>query len=140
MASVFIEFSGDAIPRLGLLADKAERPADVLDEIGAFLDTDVTLRFMKEQTPEGVKWQQSEAAKDRGGLTLTDKRNLAGSITHNVVGDTLEHGLGEEYAAIHHFGGRTGRNKATLLPARPIVGIGALQANEIDDIISDWLV
>nr|WP_249318936.1 phage virion morphogenesis protein [Pseudoalteromonas sp. BDTF-M6] len=111
-----------------------------MDEIGAFLDTDVTLRFMKEQTPEGVKWQQSEAAKDRGGLTLTDKRNLAGSITHNVVGDTLEHGLGEEYAAIHHFGGRTGRNKATLLPARPIVGIGALQANEIDDIISDWLV
>ena len=140
MASAFIEISGDALPRLQLLAEKTENPHDVLDEIGAFLDTDVTLRFRQELAPDGSKWLPSAAAAERGGLTLTDQRNLAGSVTHNVVGDTLEHGLGEVYAAIHHFGGETGRNRAVELPARPIIGIADYQAQEIDNIIGDWLL
>ncbi|PAJ72039.1 phage virion morphogenesis protein [Pseudoalteromonas sp. NBT06-2] len=140
MAGVFIDISGNALSRLTLLADKAQRPEPVLDEIGAFLDADVLLRFTREETPGGNKWQHSEAAKARGGLTLTDTRQLADSISHNVQGDTLEHGLGEQYAAIHHFGGKTGRNHSVTLPARPIVGIEAIQAQEINDIIDDWLI
>lgn len=140
MAGVFIEISGNAFPRLQELANRAEDFFTPLDEIGAFLDSDVVMRFTKEQAPDGAKWQQSQAAKIRGGLTLTDQRNLADSVTHNVDGDTLTHGLGEEYAAIHHFGGKTGRNHSVTLPSRKILGIAAVQEKEINNIIADWLV
>ena len=135
-----MQITGNALPRLTQIANVSGNPADVLDDIGAFLDMDVTTRFLREVTPEGRKWEQSQAAKGRGGLTLTDERNLAGSVTHNVNGNTLEHGLGEKYATIHHYGGETGRNKSVTLPARPILGIAAVQENEINDIITDWLI
>ena len=90
--------------------------------------------------PDGTKWQKSEAALARGGLTLTDSRNLAGSVTHNVSSNVLEHGLGEKYAAIHHFGGKAGRNKSVTLPAREIVGIDVYQETEINAIVDDWLI
>ncbi|WP_105198966.1 phage virion morphogenesis protein [Pseudoalteromonas sp. T1lg10] len=147
MASVFVDFSGDAISRLQKIIYFVDRPDDVLDEIGAWLDKDTVLRFTKEQAPDGSRWEQSEAARtgkgrnpEKPGLTLTDSRDLADSVTHNVENGELEHGLGEDYAAIHHYGGRTGRNHAVNLPARPIIGIEAVQAKEINDIISDWLV
>lgn len=140
LAGVFINITGNALPRLTQIANTSGEPADVLDDIGAFLDMDVTTRFLREVTPEGRKWEQSQAAKDRGGLTLTDERNLAGSVTHNVNGNTLEHGLGEKYAAIHHFGGKAGRNKSVTITARPILGIAAVQETEINDIITDWLI
>lgn len=149
MAGVFIEISGNAFPRLQELANRAEDFFTPLDEIGAFLDSDVVMRFTKELAPDGSKWEQSEMArlgrsskkdKVRKGLTLTDQRNLADSVTHNVQGDTLTHGLGEEYAAIHHFGGKTGRNHSVTLPSRKILGIAAVQEKEINNIIADWLV
>lgn len=140
MAGVYIDISGDAFKGFKLLADKGRDGKDMLDDIGAFLDLDVTTRFLSQLSPDGTKWQQSKAAHERGGLTLTDTRALAGSVTHNVFGQTLEHGLGEKYAAIHHFGGETGRNKAVTLPARPIVGIALYQSAEINNIVSDWLI
>lgn len=140
MASVYIHISGTAIERLKLLGEKSNNGRDALDDIGAFLDLDVTHRFLSQVAPDGAKWQQSKAALARGGKTLTDTRSLAGSVTHNVVGQTLEHGLGEKYAAIHHFGGKTGRNKSVTLPARPIIGIALYQENEINNIVSDWLI
>ena len=140
MAGVFINITGNALTGLTQIANVSAEPADVLDDIGAFLDMDVTTRFLREVTPSGKKWEQSQAAKDRGGLTLTDERNLAGSVTHNVNGNTLDHGLGEKYSAIHHFGGETGRNKSVTLPAREIIGIQVPQIAHINDMITDWLI
>lgn len=147
MAGVFIDISGNAFPRLQELASRAEDMQTALDEIGAFLDLDVSERFKEEQAPDGSKWEQSEAArlghskgKKRLGLTLTDLRGLAGSVTHKVEGNVLIHGLGEEYAAIHHFGGKTGRNHSVTLPSRKILGIAPVQEKEINNIIADWLV
>ncbi|KZN30064.1 hypothetical protein N480_03720 [Pseudoalteromonas luteoviolacea S2607] len=140
MAGVFIDISGDALEKLQVLNRKSQVPEDVLDDIGAFLDMDVTTRFLNELAPDGTRWEQSEAAKARKGLTLTDQRNLAGSVTHNVEGDELVHGLGEEYAAIHHFGGKTGRGHAITLPARPIIGIEQYQAGAIVETLTGWLV
>ena len=140
MAGVFIDLSGNALPRLMKIATTSERATDVLDDIGAFLDMDVITRFDREVTPEGRKWEQSQAAKDRGGLTLTDSRDLAGSVTHKANEGVLVHGLGEDYSAIHHFGGVTGRNKSVKLPARPILGIAAIQEAEINELIEDWLI
>lgn len=152
MAWVFVGISGDAIDGLKALAARTGSARDVLDDIGAFLDSDVQLRFLQEQAPDGTRWEQSEAAKERAslkpkgskkpgvGLTLTDTRQLASSVTHSATDDELIHGMGEKYAAIHHFGGKTGRNKSVTLPARPILGIALMQREEIDNIVKDWLV
>ncbi len=140
MAWVFVGISGNAIDGLKALAARTGSARDVLDDIGAFLDSDVQLRFLQERAPDGTRWQQSEAAKERGGLTLTDTRQLAGSVTHSATDDELIHGMGEKYSAIHHFGGKTGRNKSVTLPARPMIGIALMQREEIDNIVKDWLV
>ena len=140
MAGVFIHIAGNALPRLQLLQDKSKQFYNVLDEIGAYLDSDTVERFTEEKSPEGGTWEQSQAAKDRGGLTLTLDRNLAGSVTHNVNGNTLEHGLGEKYAAIHHFGGKAGRNHSVTLPSRKLIGISVIQATAINEIVEDWLI
>lgn len=140
MAGVFINITGDAFKGLALLSEKGKQGTQVLDDIGAFLNLDVTHRFLNEVAPDGTKWQRSKAAASRSGLTLTDTRSLAGSVTHNVASNTLEHGLGEEYAAIHHFGGETGRNKSVKLPARNLIGIDVYQETEINAIVDDWLI
>ncbi|ALU41936.1 phage virion morphogenesis protein [Pseudoalteromonas rubra] len=147
MAGVYINITGDGIETLQTIEQRSKAPDDMLDDIGAFLDMDVTKRFLDELAPDGTRWQQSEAARtgqgrdpEVPGLTLTDKRNLAGSVTHNVDNGVLEQGLGEEYSAIHHFGGKAGRKHSVTLPARPIIGIEQYQAGEVLGIVSDWLV
>ncbi|OHU85524.1 MULTISPECIES: phage virion morphogenesis protein [Pseudoalteromonas] len=147
MAGVYIEISGDALESLQLINKKSAAPDDILDDIGAYLDMDVTTRFLDEMAPDGTKWIQSEAARtgkgrnpEKPGLTLTDTRDLVGSVTHNADNGELEHGLGEVYSAIHHFGGKTGRNHAVNLPARPIIGIEQKQASTIVEMVSGWLV
>lgn len=147
MAAAYIQISGDAIDKLQLISQRSGEPDEILDDIGAWLDGDVTERFMQELAPDGTKWQQSEAARtgkgrdpEKPGLTLTNTRDLAGSVTHNAENGELEHGLGEVYAAIHHFGGEAGRNKSVKLPARPIIGIEQKQAAVIVDMVAGWLV
>lgn len=43
------------------------------------------------------------------------------------------------YAAIHHYGGVTGRNHATKIPARPWFGIGKKDTPAIEHLIQAWL-
>lgn len=43
------------------------------------------------------------------------------------------------YAAIHHYGGMTGRNHATKIPARPWFGIGKKDEPAIEHLIQAWL-
>ncbi|MEC8325912.1 MAG: phage virion morphogenesis protein [Pseudomonadota bacterium] len=140
MGAISVTLHGNAIAGLNELLRKAGSLTEPLDEIGAFLDADVLTRFTKEQAPDGTKWIQSDAARDEGRLTLTDKRHLADSVSHEAVGNQLIHGLGEDYAAIHHFGGKTGRNHAVTLPARPILGVEQEHEDEINAIIGDFLL
>ena len=39
------------------------------------------------------------------------------------------------YAAIHHFGGETGKGHKVKLPARPVMGIGQRQESRITDLL-----
>ena len=148
MAGVYVEVAGDALDILQLIRHRSDNPTEVLDDIGAFLDQDVTTRFLNELAPDGTKWEQSEAARtgkgrnpEKPGLTLTDNRDLVGSITHNAEGEELEHGFSDvDYAAIHQFGGKAGRNHKVTLPARPMIGIEQKQASTIVEMVTGWLV
>jgi phage virion morphogenesis protein len=140
VATVALKLTFDDVAKQHLLAlpEQFSNTDVLLDNIGQYLHADAMQRFRREETPDGDQWAQSERAESDGGLTLTDYGNLANSITHNVSGGVLEHGSDEIYAAIHQFGGKTGRGEATELVARPYIGIGAEQQRQIGFIVENW--
>lgn len=53
---------------------------------------------------------------------IGESRFLSGSsLSYSVAGDGLTLGSSAEYAAIHQYGGRAGRGKKTVIPARPFL-------------------
>lgn len=107
----------------------------LMEEIGASLETSTRMRFERGAGPDGGAWRPSR----RGGKTLVDTGRLLASMTHNASRDHVEVGSNVIYAAIHQFGGRTGRGLAVDMPARPFLGLDADDEREIDDLISDYL-
>lgn len=59
--------------------------------------------------------------KYRQGTPLVDTENLMGSITSDYTNDTAVVGTNEPYAAIHQFGGKAGRGRKAMIPARPFL-------------------
>lgn len=139
MTGVALNFRlGDVTQELKSLPVKYENTDKLLDNIGSYLTGEALQRFREEETPDGDKWIKSQRAKDDGGLTLTDERNLANSFTHNVENGQLEMGSDEVQAAIIHFGGKTGRNESVEFIARPLIGIGQTQSLAINNILETW--
>ena len=84
------------------------------------------------------KWPQSKATAKRKGKTLYKSGELHDSITTQVGHSFARIGSNLKYAAIHHLGGRAGRNKTITLPARPylpIRGDGQIQKEAQDNIL-----
>lgn len=127
----------------GRLESAALRATDArffLDNVGAYLDSDVTRRFIAGTEPDGTPWTPSQRALNDGGRTLVDTGNLMAGVTHNVEGnDAVEHGLTAIYGAIHHFGGKTGRGHKTTIEARPIIGITPVQQPRIDKLLTRFM-
>jgi len=123
---------------LSRLGDVDTRP--MFDEIGGYLDSEVELRFIEGVDFEGNALIPSQRALNEGGKTLVDRGHLRDSYTHNVFmdGSGVEHGSNMVYAAIQHFGGKTGRNHSVELPARPVMGINDNDEDEINHIVDDF--
>lgn len=143
MSGAFIEINltgSEVFTLFNRIPQLAGNPSEMLDEVGAYLDSDVTERFTQGQTPEGASWLPSQRALAENGKTLIDKGLLRDSVTHNVEGNDLHHGVTEIYGAIHHFGGEAGRKSRRVnIPARPIIGIAARQQARIDKISIRWM-
>lgn len=123
----------------GLLASAGDlTPA--MDNIGAMLVTSVLHRFETGVGPDGTPWKPSQRAIRESGQTLVDQGNLMKSMTHVAGRDFVEVGTNVVYAAIHQFGGKTGRGHAVELPARPYLGIDAGDRAEILAILRDHLI
>lgn len=112
----------------------------MFDEVGGYLDSEVSQRFK-----EGVDWQgnalaPSIRAEMEGGKTLVNFGHLRDSYTHNVFldGKGVEHGSDMIYSAIHQFGGKTGRNHAVEMPIRAVMGINSDDEAEISNIVEDF--
>lgn len=114
---------------LGQLVDKLEDMTPVMGAIGEILVTQTTVAFETESSPGGAPWKPSERALKTGDLTL----QLSGALKQDIFRVPSAHsvmvGSPWEYAAIHQFGGATGRNHATLMPSRPFLP---------DDQTADW--
>lgn len=111
-------------------------PALLADEIGDYVLSETLFNFDQTQTPDGVQWVPSQRAEEAGGKTLQWFGHLRDSYNYIVGfgGDFVEIGSNLIYAAIHHFGGETGRKSARFeMTARPALGITDEMEAEIGD-------
>ena len=135
----------DAAPLDGALARLAaalSHPDDIMDVIGRYLVGSTQRRFERERAPDATPWLKSARAIADGGRTLTATGRLRISIAHTVTdgGRAVEVGSSVVYAAVHQFGGRTGRGRRTRIPARPYLGIDEHDRDAITHIVSRALL
>lgn len=159
MSGVFIQagFDSSAITHhLAMLAIMDARGFDgVRREIGEYMKGDIQDNFDHQKLFDGRPMPQSAASRGRKGgyvksksgrwyyskkasvgRTLIDSGRLRNEYTYNLVGAGVEIGSPLVYAAIHHFGGETGRTGHRFtLPARPVMGIGPEQERRIGEFL-----
>lgn len=130
-------FDDSAITRhLAVLAIADARRFDgARREIGEYLLGDVQDNLDGQRLFDGRAMPQSKAAIQRRGKTLIAKHHLYDSYVYQLEGGGVAWGSALVYAAIHHFGGETGKGHKVKLPARPVMGIGQRQESRITDLL-----
>ena len=132
-------FTMDMSRLTGMVEDglkKIERRQSLMEAIGETMVASTLRRFEKGVGPDGTAWE----ANQRGGQTLVDTARLKGSFTYEASLEQVVWGTNVEYAAIHQFGGKTGRNHAVILPARPFVGIDQDDREEMQEMMRLFLL
>jgi phage virion morphogenesis protein len=108
------------------------RPA--LQVVGEIVVESIQRNFEEHQSPKKQRWKDLSPAYERWktqkmGRNADDvlilSRDLMGSIAYKAYSDKVVIGTGPYivYAAIHQFGGKTGRGHAATMPARPFMGV-----------------
>lgn len=110
----------------------------LMREIGDFVRSETWRNFDEQQTPEGQRWKPSQRALREGGTTLREYGILRDSYTYDARRDQVEIGSNVIYAAIHHYGGETGRNHATKIDPRPALGLTSEMEADIGDMALDF--
>lgn len=130
-------FNDSAITRhLAVLAIMDARRYDGLRrEIGEYMVGEVQDNLDGQRLADGKAMPQSKAAIKRKGKTLIAKHHLYDSYVYQLAGGGVEIGSALIYAAVHHFGGDTGKGHKIKLPARPVLGIGERQEKRIGDLL-----
>lgn len=77
------------------------------------------------------RWIPSGRAERQSGQTLLDTGQLSTSITYNATASGVTFGSNKVYAAIHHYGGQTGNNKAVTILPRPYL---VIQDEDLEEI------
>lgn len=138
----------------------------LMDGIGEMLVSSTLQRFEDEEGPDGKAWEPSIRATPsedafapvrrgrdgrllkgsgkkikgrKGGKTLTDTARLRKSIEHRASGDEVMVGSNVAYARIHQMGGRAGRGLSVDLPPRPYLGVSRQDAEDIKEMVGDFL-
>lgn len=141
MSGLVHQFDDDVIrlhlARLALLDADGYRRVRV--NIGEYMVGETQDRLDAQRLVDGSAMPTSAAAlarKGGKGKTLKDKLHLYKSYVYQLTATALEVGSGLIYAAIHHFGGDTGRGHRTHIIPRPVLG-----TNEQDEqVIGDYLI
>lgn len=156
-----IAYTFDAAPIFrhlgGLERLNAGHFASVRREIGEYMLGNVQDNFDGQRLFDGSAMPPSKAAQNRqprwkrdnkklGRVkgeaygdtekTLFREGHLLDSYVYQLTGSGVEIGAGgvaADYAAIHHFGGITGRGHKTKIIARPILGVSDSQERAIGD-------
>ena len=108
--------------------------------IGNYMIGEVQKHFSEQTLWDDSAMPQSQAAADRGGQTLIDDHNLYDSYHSEVRGSEVDTGSDLIYAAIHHAGGQAGRNHATTIIPRAVLGVNPRNEREMIEEISSIIL
>ena len=114
--------------KLERLSKALENKTPLLRRIANTLQNVTEESFDKQASPFGEKWKPNAPKtlqKKRGNKIRIQSRLLSQSFTQKVTGTSAQVGTNKEYAAIHQFGGKAGRNRKVIIPARPFMPIKA---------------
>lgn len=125
MSGVSIQWEFDHEPLLARLEALTQIDLDsIAAGIGAYMIGEIQDRFDSQRLWDGSAMPQSAAAQARGGQTLIQDHHLYDSYVWQPAGaGGVAFGSDSPYAAIHHWGGDAGRNHASHIDARPVMGI-----------------
>jgi len=145
----------EVVDSLRELVRRIERPRDAMEEIAQVLETATAAAFSQEQDPTtGEAWAPLRETtllrnpKRRGGKILQASTQMANNITSDAGDDFAEIGSNKVYAPTHQFGAARGAFGKTKrggpipwgdIPARPFLGIGRDDEQDILDIATRFL-
>lgn len=112
--------------KLERLSKALENKTPLLRRVANTLQNVTEESFDKQASPFGEKWKPNAPKtlqKKRGNKILIQSGLLSQSFTQKVTGTSAQVGTNKEYAAIHQFGGKAGRNRKVIIPARPFMPI-----------------
>lgn len=105
--------------------------------IGNYMMSSIEDNFQREGRPD--TWEKLSdatlAKKGPGRKILQDSNLLRQSMGFQAFSDKVQLGTNLVYAAIQHFGGYAGRNKAVYIPARPYLLVQSDDEKEVNDIV-----
>ena len=114
--------------KLERLSKALENKTPLLRRVANTLQNVTEESFDKQASPFGEKWKPNAPKtlqKKRGNKILIQSGLLSQSFTQKVTGSSAQVGTNKSYAAIHQFGGKAGRNRKVIIPARPFMPIKA---------------
>jgi phage virion morphogenesis protein len=112
------------------LVDKAARA------VGAYMIGEVQKHFKEQTLWDDSAMPASAAATARAGQTLLKTGALRDSYHPQTQGANVLIGSDLIYAAIHHAGGKAGRNHAATIAPRPVLGVNPRNERDIIDKIT----
>ena len=128
------------------LAAKTENLRPLMKNIAGIMMDSTEENFDKEGRPD--KWtplapstikQRTKTGTWPGKILQVSQGGLASSITSKYDNNSAIVGTNKVYAAIHQFGGNTGRNKKVKIPARPYLKLTDKDLLEIRSSITNYL-
>lgn len=116
-------------------------------EIGEYMIGEIQDALDDQKLEDGSPMPPSRAALTGAGRkghtpgkTLIDSRHLYENYVYQLTAEGgIEVGNPLIYAAIHHFGGKTGSGHKVTLPARPVMGLGPRREQAIGSFLLDEL-
>ena len=124
------------IDELDFTIRQCKNISPILHEVGNLAKNEAELSFEKETSPFGDKWtplSKQTLKHKKGSKILTESSMLQSSInsrtklqqtktsTQGSVSGIVSIGTNLEYAPIHQFGGKAGKNLKANIPARPFL-------------------
>jgi len=128
------------------VASKCEDMKPLMKNIAGIMADAVEENFEQEGRPD--KWQElaestikhRKKTKHWPGRILQVEGQLATSITTKYDSESAVIGSNLVYAAIHQLGGNAGKGKKVKISARPYLGLGDKEINQINKAILKFLV
>lgn len=147
--------------RLNNAIAQLERPRELLDAVGAVLETNVALRIDDfKADPNGAPWaalmpstQKAYVKKYKGNVpgSLLDRYGLSAGgsgggglragLTHNMVGDNaVEIGFDVPYAIFHEFGTSKMKRRGLLTGNPTTRQLGEEDRADVEDLVDRFLL